>query len=73
MVLALAAVTMLGNNDAEVVTYNGNGGITEDGETVVTCSNTTVIENVFLNNSCAFVGWNTESDGSGTTYSVERK
>ena len=69
VVLAVAAVTMLGN-DSEVVTYNGNGGITEDGETVFTCSNTTAIENVFMNNGCAFVGWNTESDGSGTAYSV---
>ncbi len=69
-VAGIAAVVMLSNSDSDNVTYDGNGGITSDGETSFSCSNTTVIQNLFSNNGCAFTEWNTKSDGTGTAYSV---
>ena len=52
------------------VTYDGNGangGFTND-PTAYTSSNTVTVEdNSFTKTNYAFVGWNTKSDGSGTT------
>ena len=64
------------------VIYNGNGGALEDGklsygdsENVVGTYEQTwdiaVDENAFIRENHTFIGWNTEADGSGKSYTAE--
>ena len=64
------------------VIYNGNGGTLDDGqlsygdsenvsETYATIHSMGVDENHFSYKNYTFLGWNTESDGSGTAYAPQ--
>lgn len=51
------------------ITYNANGGEGEDVyQPIKVNQDTTVRENMFTREGYRFVNWNTEKDGSGTTY-----
>ena len=57
------------------ITYNGNGGKTESGDTTLTNSVTpelpfTVALNTFIRKDYVFTGWNTQPDGKGTSYTA---
>lgn len=70
VIIVVAITASLSNDDPkeEVVTYNGNGGLTVDDESVVVFSNETVQSCMFTYDSHTFDSWNTNMDGSGTTY-----
>lgn len=53
------------------VTYNGNGGSGSVGEGTYSIENTHIVSaNGFTNPGYKFVGWNTSSDGLGTSFNV---
>lgn len=53
------------------VTYNGNGGSGSVGEGTYSIENTHIVAaNGFTNPGYKFVGWNTSSDGLGTSFNV---
>jgi len=52
------------------ITFNANGGSgTMESRTTTEASLTLVLSNGFTRDGYTFVGWNTETDGSGTSYS----
>ncbi len=56
---------------AKGITYIGNGGTTSEGEPLVTTKDLIVSDTVpFTYAGHTFKSWNTESDGSGTTYTA---
>ena len=60
------------------VTYHGNGGVNKDSKEtqaqyVTNSSATFLTSSTFTKAGCAFVGWNTEADGSGVWYPVAGK
>ena len=67
---AIVAVPGLMDPVEKGVTYDGNGGKTSDGETLVKYSNAEAVINMFSYNGHTFVCWNTARDGSGTDYEV---
>lgn len=50
------------------VTYYGNGGKLDDGETVFDTQLTKVLSCLFTNGTKGFYGWNTKSDATGWWY-----
>lgn len=52
------------------INYQGNGGLTSDGDTVEGVESYVVLdgEGMFQREGYVFVGWNTRADGSGTGY-----
>lgn len=67
---AIVAVPGLMDPVEKGVTYDGNGGKTSDGETLVKYSNAEAVINMFSYNGHIFVCWNTARDGSGIDYKV---
>ena len=70
VIVVAAGIILLVNNDnnnSNGVTYYGNGGSNE-GVTSYTYTNTTVMSNLFSYNDYMFTGWNTDSNGNGTSY-----
>ena len=57
--------------DTYIVKYNGNDNDIEGNTSNTVCfrdKNCTLNNNMFVNEGYDFIGWNTESNGSGTTY-----
>ncbi|MBQ9598879.1 MAG: S-layer homology domain-containing protein, partial [Clostridia bacterium] len=60
--------------DGYTVTFNANGGSGEmDNQKFETGSTAALADNKFTNNGYRFTGWNTEADGSGTSYTNGQK
>lgn len=74
VVAAGVVIAMNGNSGNDPVTegviYHGNGGTTENGDTVYGYTNKTVQSSQFSYKDHAFVSWNTREDGKGTVYKV---
>ncbi|MGN0098468.1 MAG: InlB B-repeat-containing protein, partial [Candidatus Methanomethylophilaceae archaeon] len=72
VVVAGVAIVMTGDDDGNFtgVIYDGNGGKTNDGSSTWKLTSTTVDRNPFHYDGHEFVNWNTEADGSGTSYNV---
>jgi len=60
----------VGNSTGYSVTYNANGGTGSmtDNEKYAKGAKATVKSNSFRNGDMVFLGWNTNADGTGTTY-----
>ena len=57
-----------------VISYGANGGSGSMGNDTATYNkNFTLSENVFTRDGYTFIGWNTESDGTGTSYDDEHE
>lgn len=58
-----------GHGSDTVIIYNGNGGTSFDGQSVVESSSATISTMGFSNGDTMFLSWNTNADGTGTSYS----
>ena len=57
-----------------VVTFNANGGTSSDYKQKVTYNTSTALtENTFTRTGYTFAGWNTKTDGTGTSYTDKEK
>lgn len=74
IVVVAAAALALGNDDNNdqssnaVIIYNGNGG-TSNGQETIESSSSTVSSMGFTYDGAIFISWNTNADGTGTSYS----
>lgn len=73
IVVAVAVAVTWGDDDENAgfigVVYDGNGGSTLDGDPTFRMTSGTVMENAFTYEGRVFTGWNSATDGSGTSYS----
>lgn len=77
VIIVVAAAVAIGFKDDDngshgsdtVIIYNGNGGTSFDGQSVVESSSATISSMGFSNGDTMFLSWNTSADGTGTSYS----
>lgn len=73
IVVAAVAVIITLDDDENAgftgVVYDGNGGVTEDGESTFRLTEEAAFINMFTYEGRVFTGWNSAADGSGTSYS----
>lgn len=77
-IVAVAAVAVVamgsGSNDkpaSDVVRYEGNGGVTDTGETHMDSKIHEVLGQIFHKDGYHIKNWNTKANGSGDTYEIK--
>ncbi len=75
LVAVVAAVGLMGGDQedygiTEGVVYFGNGGETLDGKSFYGITDETILESWFTYDGHVQAGWNTKSDGTGTSYNT---
>ena len=69
----LSNMYVLSTNHGGAINFNSNGGTgTMASQIFISDKSTAIKKNTFLRSGYIFTGWNTESDGTGTSYTDEQ-